>query len=438
MVYRLTKLNCKKLGDIIEFSNETWNQKDFFDSKFPYIEINAIDTLTGEIKNITYYEKNKAPSRAKMIVRENDIIISTTRPHRGAISWIDKNKNGFIASTGFAVLRDLKIKEITREYLYCILRTKLALKQMLQRSSGGNYPAITSNELKKIIIPIPPIEIQQKIIKEIKRAYKIKKQKEDEAKELLNSINDYILNELGIKIPELNEKMTFTVDANSIMGGRLDPRYYKPFFLEFENELMKRNDIEYLGEISKYIGSGATPKAGGDDYTTKEEGIPFIRIVNLKNNTIELNEDTLYIKKSVHEGMLKRTQLNPNDVLLTMAGTIGLSVVVPENLGEANINQAIARIVLNDGINHLYISTVLNSPIGRIQTNRYSRPSVQANINLNEIKNIKIPLPLLDIQNKIADEVKRRIKRAEQLQKEAKEVLEKAKKEVENIILNGE
>ena len=68
--------------------------------------------------------------------------------------------DGFIASTGFAILRNLKIDSISREYLYYFLRTKASLNQMLQRSSGGNYPAITGEQLKEILIPIPTLDIQ--------------------------------------------------------------------------------------------------------------------------------------------------------------------------------------------------------------------------------------------------------------------------------------
>ena len=61
--------------------------------------------------------------------------------------------------------------------------------------------------------------------------------------------------------------------------------------------------------------------------------------------------------------------------------------------------------------------------------------AIQGNITIGTIENFKISLPPLSIQNKIATEVKRRIQKAEQLQKEAKEILEKAKQEVERIIL---
>ena len=103
-----------------------------------------------------------------MVVRENDIIVSTTRPHRGAICLIDAEKDGSIASTGFAILRKLKTTEISKEYLFYILRTQICLLQMLQRSSGGSYPAITALELRNISIPIPNKDIQEEIVKVIK------------------------------------------------------------------------------------------------------------------------------------------------------------------------------------------------------------------------------------------------------------------------------
>ena len=190
---KLKKINHSTFGDVIKFSNEIWNGKDFFTEKFPYIEISEIDIHTGEIKDIIYYEKSEAPSRAKMIVRNNDIIVSTTRPHRGAIAFIDNSKDGFIASTGFAVLRDLKNKEVDKNYLFYILRTSFILDQMLQRSSGGNYPAITAEELKKIIIPLPPIETQNKIVEIMQSAYEKKASKEQEAESVFNSIDYYIL-----------------------------------------------------------------------------------------------------------------------------------------------------------------------------------------------------------------------------------------------------
>jgi len=174
--------NNAQLGELVEFSKETWNQKDGFENEFPYIEISEIDLSSGKINNISIVPISEAPSRAKMIVRENDIIVSTTRPHRGAISLIDKDKDGYVASTGFAILRTLKTDEISKEYLFYMLRTQICLLQMLQRSSGGSYPAITAEELKNIYIPIPDKDIQQEIVNDIKDYIIQAEQLKDDAK----------------------------------------------------------------------------------------------------------------------------------------------------------------------------------------------------------------------------------------------------------------
>ncbi|OGO90306.1 MAG: hypothetical protein A2Y17_12100 [Clostridiales bacterium GWF2_38_85] len=168
-VDEIMKVNHDTLGNIIEFSNETWNQKKFFDDEFPYIEISNIK-LKENSYSLSMISKNAAPSRAKMIVRNGDILVSTTRPHRGAIATATCDKNGIqIASTGFCILRKLKRKDVSREYLQWILLNDYILQQMLQRSSGGNYPEIVPDELKKVIIPIPSEKIQAQICHEANR-----------------------------------------------------------------------------------------------------------------------------------------------------------------------------------------------------------------------------------------------------------------------------
>lgn len=173
--------NTYHLRDVITFSTESWNGKDFFMEEFPYIEISEIDITFGEIKNINYIPINEAPSRAKMIVRNDDLIVSTTRPSRGAIAYINQSENELrIASTGFAVLRKSKI-QINKYFLLFILKHKMTLMQMEQRSSGGNYPAITLDELGNILIPLPPLEKQTEIADHISAIRTLAKQLQQQA-----------------------------------------------------------------------------------------------------------------------------------------------------------------------------------------------------------------------------------------------------------------
>ncbi len=158
----------QQLGNIVGFSNTHTDpvtiKRD--NGTFRYIEISGVNRHTGEITDNNILA-DKAPSRARMLIRKGNIIVSLTRPHHGSIALIDASHDKCIASTGFAVINEYKHKDILPKYLVAILRSQLCLRQMLQRSSGGNYPAITVTELKKIIVPTPDVNVQQQIVDEI-------------------------------------------------------------------------------------------------------------------------------------------------------------------------------------------------------------------------------------------------------------------------------
>lgn len=190
---RIRGVPHKPLGDIAIFSSETWDQKSLFKDVFPYIEINSVDIVTGEINDIEYVPFNKAPSRAKKIVRKNDILISTTRPNRGAIC-IYEHDDLSIASTGFAIIRNT-YDDVLKEYLSIVLRSSISLEQMAIRSSGGNYPSIIESELKKVLVPVPSIVVQKEIINTVIRIKTKAKHLQEEG--------DRILEETKLKIEQL-------------------------------------------------------------------------------------------------------------------------------------------------------------------------------------------------------------------------------------------
>jgi restriction endonuclease S subunit len=164
----LMSYESRPLATLARFSRETWNVSEHKPSTFKYIEIGGVNLNSGEASSTEVLTK-EAPSRARMLVRDGDIIVSLTRPHHGAISQITSDLAGSVASTGFAVIREVDETQVSRDYLWSILRSRLCLDQMLQRASGGNYPAITESELGRILIPVPSPTTQQEISTEVKR-----------------------------------------------------------------------------------------------------------------------------------------------------------------------------------------------------------------------------------------------------------------------------
>ena len=163
----LSYTSCQRLGSITTLSKETWRLQEHDQETFRYIEIATVKPNTGEAF-WNEVPKSEAPSRARMQVRAGDLIVSLTRPHHGSIAHLGPEFEGCVASTGFAVIRGVAA-HVDRDYLWCVLRTQICLLQMLQRSSGGNYPAITESELQNIMVPIPNDNIQKRIASEAVR-----------------------------------------------------------------------------------------------------------------------------------------------------------------------------------------------------------------------------------------------------------------------------
>ena len=128
------------------------------DFKIKYIEIGDVDFNNG-IMGSSEYSFKEAPSRARRITRKGDVIISTVRTYLKAIAKIEED--GYIVSTGFAVLRG---HNIMSDFLAYSLMTDSFVMRVLANSVGVSYPAITAADLMNLEIAIPPIKTQGEII----------------------------------------------------------------------------------------------------------------------------------------------------------------------------------------------------------------------------------------------------------------------------------
>ena len=368
---------------------------------------------------------------ARSQVSEGDLLVKITGVGRMAIASVAPE--GFIGNTNqHMVVIKTGNKEISK-YLARYLNLDIIEKIASRHSTGGTRPALDYPSVKNLPI-IEGIDFSP-----IDRAIELKKQKETEAQKLLDSIDAYILNELGITLPKIKTdlKSRMFLVNRSELETRCDPYYSQGYFKEAFSALYRGNyPIYSIKSLSKLITSGITPKSGGEAYTDdKETGIPFIRSGNIDINGDFDFEDLLYIKPEIHETVMKSSQVYKNDLMIAIVGaTIGqVGIFLDER--EANINQAIALVRLKGGNNIQYIKELIKSRVGQLSLNRLKRPVARANINLEEISTIKIPLPPLAKQQEIANHIYSIRQQAKQLQEEGKTILENAKKEVEQMII---
>lgn len=155
-----------EIGEICEINPETANPFDLFgDTEFTYIDISSVVNGTGKIKLDKKIRTNEAPSRARRLVKKNDVLLSTVRPNLKAFALIKELPEKVIVSTGFAVLRAKEM--ILPEYLYSIIFDDRIVDKMMQQMEKGAYPSINQSDIDALQIPLPPLEIQEQIVAEL-------------------------------------------------------------------------------------------------------------------------------------------------------------------------------------------------------------------------------------------------------------------------------
>ncbi len=172
--------------------------------------------------------------------------------------------------------------------------------------------------------------------------------------------------------------------------------------------------------LTKIVTKGTTPTSIG--YQFVDNGIPFLRVNNIQGGGLDIS-DVLFINNET-DAALKRSRILPNDVLISIAGTIGRSAVVSENAPSMNCNQAIAIIRLQESANPYYFRYWLNSQEAVNQISDSKVTATISNLSLGCINKLKISLPPLEEQKRIAaildkaDRVRRKRQEAIQLTEE--------------------
>lgn len=395
------------------------------------------DTNTIDFSKLLYLKPdvhNGIMSASQL--KKNDLLIAIVGATIGKIGVYlygrDANINQAICG--------VRLKEhINSLFVQAFYQTSIGQKIIERTKRPVARANLNLEEVGQFPIPIVDKISQEKIIGIFQKGIENKKQKEIEAQQLLENIDSYLLEELGITLPESKTDLgsRFFIVSRSTLDKRWDPYYSQVYFRDaFKAVESGKYPVANLKSISELITSGITPKSGGEAYTEdRNNGVPFIRSGNISIDG-ELNyDDLLYLKPKVHETVMSSSKLRMNDLLIAIVGaTIGQVGIYLSN-EEANINQAIALVRLKEGNNIQFVKELLKSSIGQLSLNRLKRPVARANINLEEIGTIKIVLPPLDKQNEIASHIFAIRQKAKALQEEGNAILEEAKRNVESMII---
>ena len=233
-------------------------------------------------------------------------------------------------------------------------------------TDGSVRGGITWEDICRLELPVPPIEEQRKIV----TAYQ--------------TITDRI--ELKKRI---NENLAETVKT-----------VFKSWFIDFTaldcteltqsqyDEIPSGWHYELLGNLCECVTKGTTPTTLGKDFT--EEGINFIKGESI-NDDHSFNKSMFSHIDEETDRLLQRSRIKENDIVFTIAGTLGKFALVDKSVVPANTNQAVAIIRTNAIEAELLYSYFL----GDWQVEFYKKnvqQAVQANLSLTTIKDLPILL----------------------------------------------
>ncbi|OHB79946.1 MAG: restriction endonuclease subunit M [Planctomycetes bacterium RBG_16_55_9] len=169
LLEQMKACGAKSLGEIACILKEADDFRLSSNGEIRYIAISEVDARTMQVVSQQVIKPHEAPSRATYRVCTGDIITaisgaSTGTPHH-ASALITEDEEGAVCSNGFVVLRN--IHGVEPLFLLAYMRTGYYLRQVRRLMTGHAIPAISAEDLSKVLVPIPPKEIQKKIAREI-------------------------------------------------------------------------------------------------------------------------------------------------------------------------------------------------------------------------------------------------------------------------------
>ncbi|WP_410531956.1 restriction endonuclease subunit S [Streptococcus salivarius] len=352
-----------KLGELFEiYSGNTPSRSDrnnYDNGTIPWIK-------TTDLNNSLIYvnEEKISDHGAKKLktLPKNTILIAMY----GGFNQI--GRTGLLtypATINQALASLLPVKEINSYFLLNYLNLRKDSWRNVAASSRKD-PNITKNDVEKFKISFPSLE-EQSAISSLFRLLD----------DLLASYKDNLANYQSLKASMLSKM--FPKSGHTVPEIRLDG---------FEGEW----DLIKLGDFCDLITKGTTGKS------QSEQGmVNFVKVENLKDNEIY---PIVKISEEEHFGSLKRSILYEGDILFSIAGTLGRTAIVKNNILPANTNQALA-IIRGYKLDAYFLLVVLSGEVVKDYIRKNPTVGAQPNLSLEQVSSLKIKIPSLDEQQAI-------------------------------------
>ncbi|MFH1656316.1 MAG: hypothetical protein ABH956_00905 [Candidatus Nealsonbacteria bacterium] len=409
------------IGDIADIVYGTTPTGGVFEKDgVPFIRSqNFLDNLIDDSK-LVFCKKDFHIQNKKSNIIPGDILFAVVGATIGKLAIVQgKIKEGNI-NQNIARVR-IKNEMFNPYFIGLFFASNFGQLQILRMITGNAQPYLNSDQIKFFIVPNIDIKKQNKIVEDFKKIENYL----EKSKSLYSQAENLFLEKLELKDFGIKENLFSIVNLSDVkFANRIDAEYFQKKYNELISKI-KNKKSKLLGDLVLFK-KGI--EVGNNEY--QENGKPFIRVSNISKNEQNRGE-TKFLKEELYKKLKDDFEPREGEILLTKDATPGIAYFLKEPINGI-ISSGVLRLKLKEKINPEYLTLVLNSIIGQMQMERDTGGSIIIHWRPEQINRIVIPILSKNIQEKIADLVKK----SHSARKKVKQLLEQAKQKVETLIEN--
>lgn len=279
-------------NNLVAFDYENLGASTDSDYSFRYITLENVDN--GKLLKYINCTFSSAPSRARRVVHKDDLLISTVRPNLHSHYKVDNDVADVICSTGFCVIKTDETR-LDCNFLYSLFNSNIIDKQIELIVTGSSYPAISSNDIRKLIIPLPPLSEQRTIAAAL-----------TSADEYITALEKLITKKRSVKKGAMQELLT-----GKLRLPGFDGEWVEKSIGESGIKLLSG----YMFQSLTYIKTGR---------------YKIVTIANVQQNKLDTSNCSVIdlLPADIQEHQL----LNRGDILISLTGNVGRTCIVDKEL----------------------------------------------------------------------------------------------------------
>ena len=391
--------HTKPLKHLCTYNDEVLPDSTSKELELEYVDIGSVSSTEG-ITNTENMIFENAPSRAKRIVQDGDVIVSTVRTYLEAIAPINNPPKNMIVSTGFAVIRPNKY--LSKGYAAYCLRAKGFIKEVVSLSVGVSYPAINATDLVGIKVPSLPLKEQNQIANFL----------DHETAQI-----DTLIEKQQTLIQLLKEKRQAVI-SHAVTKG-LNP-----------DAPMKDSGVEWLGEVpahwivagfKKYLNSivdyrGKTPEK-------VDAGKFLVTARNIKKGKIDYGASQEFVSEKDYPQVMSRGIPKIGDVLFTTEAPLGEVAQVDKT--DIALAQRIIKFSGQKSIlDNTYLKYYMMSNAFQDSLMTFATGSTALGIKSDRLSYLRQLIPPLKEQLLITEHIERNLKAFDVLMRKAEQAIQ--------------